>query len=130
MAGIYGNAYFTIAASKGHDSASGCYSVARPQYMHLPVVSHEVHVRQPLPLLPTLDLEYGNRLAMADKFPIFWRAWIYQARCLSRRILHFAGDELTWECQTRVTQEHMAADKNTAFAKLSLNLDISLFRWH
>jgi hypothetical protein len=33
-----------------------------------------------------------------DEFPLLKRAWAYQERLLSRRVLHFAGYELIWEC--------------------------------
>jgi hypothetical protein len=36
-------------------------------------------------------------------YPLLNRAWVYQDRFLSRRILHFTKIELTWECMETST---------------------------
>ena len=37
--------------------------------------------------------------------PLFSRAWCFQERNLSSRVVHFAADELYWECMTTLTCE-------------------------
>jgi hypothetical protein len=36
--------------------------------------------------------------AHPDAFPLLFRAWVYQERLLSTRVLHFGAQELSWEC--------------------------------
>jgi hypothetical protein len=36
--------------------------------------------------------------AHPDAFPLLSRAWVYQERLLSARVLHFGPQELSWEC--------------------------------
>ncbi|UQC84347.1 uncharacterized protein CLUP02_09843 [Colletotrichum lupini] len=38
-------------------------------------------------------------------FPITKRAWVFQERLLSGRVVHFAGSELNWECRSVRTCE-------------------------
>jgi hypothetical protein len=38
--------------------------------------------------------------AMVEEAPLAQRAWVVQERTLSRRVLHFAEDQIHWECQS------------------------------
>jgi hypothetical protein len=39
----------------------------------------------------------------ATAFPLLDRGWVYQGRLLSRRVLHFQNNELSWECSSEYT---------------------------
>ena len=40
--------------------------------------------------------------AYVNDAPLNSRAWVFQKRALSRRILHFANDQIYWQCPSRV----------------------------
>jgi hypothetical protein len=37
--------------------------------------------------------------------PLNSRAWVFQERALSRRILHFANDQIYWQCPSKVDSQ-------------------------
>lgn len=111
MADVYKNSMLTIAAAHS-THAQGGILVDRPELtsegrmlvfqtedgpqriaFRLPILNHHVWsncvTEQYFPINP-IDMEY---------LPLENRAWCLQERVLSRRIVHFAEQELFWECQ-------------------------------
>lgn len=109
MCSIYENSYLTIAATSASDSSGGlpirdnanfvrlrgCFASAVPFDLvgyrppQTPIscrISSHPHPNQPDALNP----------------PLFGRAWVFQERILSPRVLHFNEEELMWECRTNV----------------------------
>ncbi|KAK4455192.1 heterokaryon incompatibility protein-domain-containing protein [Podospora aff. communis PSN243] len=113
MASIYEHAFLVLSATKSSDAYEGMYTseTHKTHTIKLPTSAQGPH--------PGCDEQHG---AAADKnddseFVIFYRkplthlrgfsqwelpttlrAWIFQERILSTRILHFGPEELTWEC--------------------------------
>lgn len=95
MATIYRNSYLTLAAAAGSSPDAGCFTpkdlrdhdaINTLATVHYPNgVQHNVYARRRLPHAP-------------QHFPLLKRAWVYQERFLSPRVLYFAGYELIWEC--------------------------------
>lgn len=106
MANIYSHSYLTIAASKSRDSTEGCYSrlEANPdrkfQFVNCLDEQYSITVR---PKLEHPDQAYGHE--HEESFPLMDRAWAFQERWLSPRIVHFAPSELLWECSELQTCE-------------------------
>ncbi|KAH6889762.1 heterokaryon incompatibility protein-domain-containing protein, partial [Thelonectria olida] len=113
MANIYENAFLTIAATKanGHEEGLHPNGESRTVYLErIPAheighgVSEDVYVR----------LEYQDKGGIRhwdiqspdqqheEEWPLLTRAWVFQERLLSPRMLHFAKRELVWECRTGV----------------------------
>jgi Heterokaryon incompatibility protein (HET) len=121
MASIYGNAYVTISATASKDGNGGLFS---PE-MNCKLIryskdgnQHCVHVRAHESSywyesagygIGTFGFEsshwYSDNPSSPDKFPLLYRAWCYQERMLSSRILHFGRHEVLWECRTVVDCE-------------------------
>lgn len=40
-----------------------------------------------------------------DQWPLLQRAWVYQERRLSTRVLHFGKQQLSWECKSKLLSE-------------------------
>ncbi|KAL9088305.1 MAG: hypothetical protein Q9165_006230 [Trypethelium subeluteriae] len=103
MCDVYSNAYLTIAATGAKDGLSGCFIDVEPEVhgyqvpsLDEPVVFrrapiHEMYLGKPP---DTYRLGY-----LTEHLPLFRRAWVYQERILSPRVIHF-GPELVWECRT------------------------------
>ncbi|KAF2651080.1 HET-domain-containing protein, partial [Lophiostoma macrostomum CBS 122681] len=79
MADIYRGSFLTIAATKAFDSSQGLYT---------DTTCHR-----------SVSMNY-NKLS-----PLLSRAWVFQERILSRRLVHFASTELWWECMESTTCE-------------------------
>ncbi|KAF2490228.1 HET-domain-containing protein [Lophium mytilinum] len=113
MAAIYQNSYITLAATKSPDGNGGFFSEGSI-FDH----NHPLEPRLQVPLsVPLIGTEYStmqyyvrrrivhfdSSYKAADGFqtanPLMTRAWAYQERLLSPRVLHFCKQELVWECQ-------------------------------
>lgn len=124
MASIYEHSYITLAATSGRSSHDGCFFTASPEYrareIKLPDesgVEHRMFVRRHLPhwLLPN---PAHSLKSYAQHFPLLERAWVYQERLLSRRVIHFGPHELIFECNTSSACE--CSFMNNAPANLQL----------
>lgn len=101
MALVYEGAYFTIAATAAEDGTQGLFTPRFPQDL----------VEVPCdPLDPTAGSVYvgvKDRTAIFEMFkgPLNNRAWVLQERLFSRRTVHFASDQLYWECDEGLLAE-------------------------
>ncbi|RTE78952.1 hypothetical protein BHE90_006561 [Fusarium euwallaceae] len=102
MANIYENAYLTIAATSSEDSSGGLFS---PQRVKQELICGRRYGADGAPYLvaavedlphPKLTDESRN---LAQKWPLLTRAWVFQERLLSPRVVHFASPEMFWECR-------------------------------
>ncbi|RYP71479.1 hypothetical protein DL770_008120 [Monosporascus sp. CRB-9-2] len=103
MDSVYKNAWCTIAATHARDSTEGLF------------VERDPRVLQPCPYevpedvrTPKYGTDRNNPFYVVDTnlwhyniafAPLTSRAWVVQERLLSPRILHFAAEQVFWECQ-------------------------------
>jgi hypothetical protein len=108
MASVYGDSYLVIAATRSSDGEGGCYSERMRSHEILPGpgTSQEYAVisRPELEHVPWKSgmIEYLDRVG---EFPLLSRCWCYQEQLLGRRVLHFAKEEMIWDCMTGITCE-------------------------
>ncbi|KAJ1334082.1 HET domain-containing protein [Microdochium nivale] len=107
---VYTHSYCNISAAGAVDSSRGLFFDRDPQLSH----SGEVRMCvEGLGLSPDGGVDYidcsivdinfwGNSIG---KCPLNTRGWVLQERLLSPRVLHFAKNQLFWECR-----EHSAAE--------------------
>lgn len=109
MASVYEGAYCTIAATAAKDGTMGCY------------VPREAQTLVCLPCQPE-DLDAGNMyFGVPDenaveellKGPLNSRAWVLQERLFSRRTIHFAADQVYWECDNMFVGENGIASRRS-----------------
>jgi hypothetical protein len=97
MAAIYRNGHFTIAASRATGSTGGCFSQPEDRYRRDKIIANrEDGTTFPLWIRRPID---------HNTWPLLKRGWVFQERLLSRRIIHFANEEVVWECMERTTCE-------------------------
>jgi hypothetical protein len=105
MASIYENAYVTLCATASLNDHFGCYydvpSCWREEKLQVAKrdgKKYEVYIRFDLEKqhVPAWHDALGGR--NATRFPLMARAWTYQERLLSRRLVHFMKGEIMWEC--------------------------------
>ncbi|KAI1422276.1 heterokaryon incompatibility protein-domain-containing protein [Xylaria sp. FL1777] len=107
MATIYESSYITIAATVAPNHDCSCTTSLDPKYQLREVgkicqmgssTSYPILIRETLPHPENLSQIYCDS-SLQRKYPLFSRAWAYQERILSPRVIHFLHDELLWECR-------------------------------
>lgn len=97
MAIIYKNAYLTIASVLSPNSMGGCFSQTMPD-LKLSLVDRTV---EPVVIGIRMCDFHGRPSSFNDtqaRFPLFQRAWAFQERLLSRRLLYCNFGELAFSC--------------------------------
>lgn len=105
MGYIYHNSYLTIAATAAKDGSEGlfkrrdvdtlCINIPEPNSAGKSTTLRARRSRKHLCVQSVAQ----NGPLLGDPDPLIERAWVYQERLLSRRLLHFASDEMIWECR-------------------------------
>ena len=102
MSLVYANAEITISATAAKNCTEGLFFDRRPELLgpcKVDVAMHTQNAEQHI----AIDMDVwkdGVELA-----PVNTRAWVVQERDLSRRIIHFAKEQLFWECRCLATYE-------------------------
>jgi hypothetical protein len=100
MATVYSNAYLTIAATGQSDNSGGLF-FERPSrtYLRLPLQTTNGIKGCVLvfPLNKAKEFNKSYRTQMHSQ-PLAKRAWAFQERVLARRVIHFASDQISFEC--------------------------------
>ena len=104
MGTIYENAFLTIAASWSPDSNRGLFLKKSWMYRPRKMTSAGIYVKA-VPvghsdgvLLLSTSVEHAEEQTMIREahWPLFTRAWVFQERLLSARVIHFGKNELLW----------------------------------
>ncbi len=109
MASIYTNAVLTLAATSSKGPAEGCFSripfdnIARTVIME----DMEGNERQVAVRRRWFHLQ---RNEPSQGFPLLRRAWVYQERLLSTRMLYCIQQEVVWECMEEIICECKGQD--------------------
>lgn len=105
---IYANSWCTIAAVCAKQSAEGFFRSRNP----LLVQPCRLPSKAPVSVVLDVDLMYsGNTITLGSQAlyktprPLYNRAWAFQERFLSPRVLQFGETLLSWECQEMVAAE-------------------------
>ena len=100
MADIYRNAYLTIAATASYNSHEGCFRLA---------TNRNALTLQRTPGLLVREWEEHfplDWMGSLEAYPLLQRAWVYQERRMSTRIVHFTNTQLVWKCRSLVEAEN------------------------
>jgi hypothetical protein len=113
MADVYASAYLTICATASADDDAGCYRTKpagwAAQSMEVAKADgfeYDIYVRYGLQREHVYTWGYAiSDDKEAKLMPLIHRAWAYQERTLSHRLVHFQKAELKWECSELTTCE-------------------------
>ncbi|KAH8883175.1 HET-domain-containing protein, partial [Thozetella sp. PMI_491] len=96
MADIYRHAKLTIAAVSSPNSTGGCFSLSEPDLC----LAVSAVPRGDTRLIGVRMSGQGPASpdAFRDRYPIFFRGWVFQERLLSRRVVFFNSEELSFDC--------------------------------
>lgn len=107
MGTVYSNSYLNIAASHAKDDTFGCFSHRRSR-RHLELTMHNNGNASTKCLAFALALPKAissrHYIALEDE-PLADRAWVLQERCLAPRTLHYATDQMYFECCEEMLSE-------------------------
>lgn len=110
MAAVYENAFITMAATNAANGSMGLFRKTDPQFhIHRIPCYDRTFVRVKInsrPFVETPD----------EAWPLHSRAWVCQELLLSRRVIHFSAQQLTWECKRSAhgqTTDFVKPDKPT-----------------
>ncbi|KAF5025123.1 hypothetical protein F66182_2824 [Fusarium sp. NRRL 66182] len=116
MATIFENAFLTVAATKAKGHQEGLHPEDQEKNACLDRIPAfdlgngvvvDIWARLSYPNNKTgIQHWHTERLdasTVEDQWPLLTRAWVFQERLLSPRMLHFAKRELVWECRTCVS---------------------------
>ncbi|PKK50205.1 hypothetical protein CI102_4331, partial [Trichoderma harzianum] len=110
MFDVYHNARLTLAAHHARTSLEGLYSKSTSE--------RETHITLP-PKITTIS------------GPLFTRAWTFQERLVSRRVLVFTANDLAWECNTVPTCECKRNDMDSSIkSDYSKTLEGTTSKWY
>ena len=103
MASVYSNGYLTLAGTRSANGKGGLF-----------FETHDVEISGATPLDEPYSIFFRQRIdhhiemtdnTTVDLHPLLTRAWVYQERMLSTRILHFGRFELYFECRSSIQCE-------------------------
>jgi hypothetical protein len=109
MGAIYSNSHVTIAADWSPDTNGGCY--------HPTAYSLSQDIENMIKITNFLSdgressiyftKYYKSEMPDVEKSVLNTRAWAFQERLLSRRILHYTDKQIYWECRSQVCTEDL-----------------------
>ncbi|KAK0834997.1 hypothetical protein LTR73_001289 [Friedmanniomyces endolithicus] len=113
---VYGSALFTIVAADGEHADVGLCGVRNEVFVDVGNEGTPRHIIQPAASLKK-DLTViapFERSRTASTNPRNWesRAWTFQERHLSRRMLFFGNNEMVWHCRGMVAREDMPVEQS------------------
>ena len=110
---VYGSALLTIVAANGDNADVGLRGVHRRQFLpeEKPSLERQLEFSQPSAVMKSgvEIIDPTDRHQALDKTEWNTRAWTFQNRLLSRRLIIFAYNEMLWHCRCMIGREDMTA---------------------
>jgi hypothetical protein len=102
MIGVFSNSYLTIAATSVGDSRDGLwcrdkYEIRKLEGATSSGSTYDLSFR---PVIRHLGI-WNSKNWLRESMPLLDRAWVFQERLLSARVLHLSWPEMMWECKEK-----------------------------
>jgi len=113
MGDVYTNSYCNIAATYAVDGTVGCFSERREIDISGLVINIPKRRGRNVSLFKSGHYAFRDKELWENEIthsPLLKRAWVYQERVLSPRILHFTERRLFFECQQSRTGEFFRSE--------------------
>jgi hypothetical protein len=109
MTGVYLNSYLNISADASRDGTEGLFRERDTSVLQSFVVPHGQGDSRHCASIFYTSRWFGS----VSNSPLAKRAWTVQEMFLAPRVLHFAEEEVHWECSELLTAESMPTLFNT-----------------
>jgi hypothetical protein len=121
MGEVYAHGFLNIAATASKNGHGGLFhKETRTSQMacHIELDGRE---RGSLSAITQDGEIWDKMIETSENAPIADRGWVMQERALSPRVVHFARDQVYWECCCRVTSEFSPSQLNKNYTLKGLN---------
>jgi hypothetical protein len=108
MASVYSNGHLTIAATRSSSGSGGPYThTSDCEVSSTTTDGQKYHLffREHIDHQIDTGLKTKEFTATKTHYPLLSRAWVYQERMLSTRVLHFGRYDLFFECEPSIDGE-------------------------
>ena len=110
MAEVYSNSFLNLAASTSTDGSGGLFSTrAKPSVMpwttEIDLQITNGSYKSGSSFKGSYLVNYNFFQSLIDTAPLYKRAWVFQERILAPKTIHFAEDQMFWECPYLVASE-------------------------
>jgi hypothetical protein len=108
MASVYSNGHLTIAATHSSNGQGGLFTHTKDFRVSGKTPDEEdfcLYFRERIDHHIDAGLESAELTSTEKYYPLLSRAWVYQERMLSTRILHFGRYEMFFECKSDIRCE-------------------------
>ena len=108
MASVYSNGHLTIAATHSFNGRGGLFVHTKDFRVFGKTPDEEdycLYFRERIDHQIDAGFESADYTSTATYYPLLSRAWVYQERMLSTRILHFGRYEMFFECKSTIKCE-------------------------
>jgi hypothetical protein len=106
MARIYENAVLTLAAMGAKDSSEGLFLPRQDEdSVYLPLKGLQLHIS--LPPVPVDQQTHELKQSALEMKSSVWgtRAWVFQERLFSRRMVLYGNQQILWHCRVHLKTE-------------------------
>jgi hypothetical protein len=107
MAAIYHGSLLTLAATGAESSSVGMFARIPPEFEEHELISGTGLNGVPYSIFVRVDYGHQEDSIPVKEHPLLTRAWVFQERLLSSRVLHFGHFELLWECAEATSCEYL-----------------------
>jgi len=106
MGAIYERAYVTVAATNGTDGDAGLFDGAgqATSYVKVPCDAEAPELGHVYFSRPAVQAQRDPGVRL-EQSALNQRGWVFQEHALSRRLLHFMGSQVYWECQSGIVDD-------------------------
>lgn len=106
---VYEHSISTIAAAAGESDDKGIFFDRDPLTYTWCIVAESANIKRKIYVAPQVDELGSSKPGLLHNSPSVTRAWTFQERILSRRILYFGPVGMFWECRKgTATGEYIA----------------------
>jgi hypothetical protein len=114
MASVYKGSYVTIAAATSKDSTCHCFEgPTRLEFKPRELEATQKLGDRPCSVYARFALPHAPNVFDRWRFPLLGRAWVFQERLLSPRVIYLGCYELQWECRSEYQCECGAASDDS-----------------
>lgn len=107
MAGVYRGSMLNIGAAASRSTDEGCFRDRDPNVVR-PIIFTTSYAQSHLNAEYMIDHDKDLDMSQEEHIePLFSRAWVFQERCLSPRMLNFGSAYIFWRCKvSRASEKH------------------------